>query len=120
MITLGVIRGIFSGVSAKLSRIEWNGRCQFWVDFGVWPSSILRERSCACKSSATSMYTTAWQFLWDLIDEVVITSSRSERKRARSRKRERERDREKEERAEERKEGKRGEIDSAEFYFIGE
>jgi len=37
------------------------------------------------------MYTTAWQFLWDLIDEVVITSSRNERERVRERERENER-----------------------------
>lgn len=92
------------------------------MDFGVWLSSIPRGRSCACKSDATSMYTEARQFLWDLIDEVVITSSRSERGREKMKERERERGRE------ELRRGRRGrrrgerrrEKDSEKFYFIGE
>lgn len=55
---------------------------------GFWRLAVVNiPRACACKNGATSMYTTVWQFLWDLIDEVVITSSRSKSKRERERER---------------------------------
>lgn len=60
---------------------------------GFWRLAVVNiPRACACKNGATSMYTTARQFLWDLIDEVVITSSRSKSKTEKERERGRERE----------------------------